>query len=200
MAYWPNGILSQWHKDRAPSFAPIACEPRVSSNSLPTMTLALLCLLLRSLRAIAQPGVTQKKGAIGGKKMPATTTKNEDGTEKKDSQEEAQTRHYQLPGVQKQTHSDRPIPETAMCIMNDFTKGSSFLAYITTSSRRSGPRSLSLSPPRVHVPLIRKPVSSTLMSRPPHTLRALRTSVLVALPHSRQSSPAHLDDLRHGVE
>ncbi|CAD0049901.1 unnamed protein product [Aureobasidium pullulans] len=32
--------------------------------------------------------------------MPATTTKNEDGTERKDSQEEAQTRHYQLPGVQ----------------------------------------------------------------------------------------------------
>lgn len=49
---------------------------------------------------IAQPGVTQKKGAISGKKMPATTTKNEDGTERKDSQEEAQTRHYQLPGVQ----------------------------------------------------------------------------------------------------
>ncbi|CAC9894761.1 unnamed protein product [Aureobasidium pullulans] len=31
----------------------------------------------------AQPKVAHKKGAIAGKKMPATTTKNEDGSEKK---------------------------------------------------------------------------------------------------------------------
>ncbi|THY27182.1 histone-fold-containing protein [Aureobasidium pullulans] len=75
----------------------------------------------------AQPKVAQKKGAIAGKKMPAATTKNEDGSEKKTRKKKRKTdpANFQayIHKVQKQMYPTLSMSKTAMCIMNDFTKG-----------------------------------------------------------------------------
>ncbi|THW91456.1 histone-fold-containing protein [Aureobasidium pullulans] len=75
----------------------------------------------------AQPKVAHKKGAIAGKKMPATTTKNEDGSEKKIRKKKRKNDptnfHAYIHKVQKEMYPTLSMSKTAMCIMNDFTNG-----------------------------------------------------------------------------
>ncbi|THW02484.1 histone-fold-containing protein [Aureobasidium pullulans] len=85
----------------------------------------------------AQPKVAHKKGAIAGKKMPATTTKNEDGSEKKIRKKKRKNDptnfHAYIHEVQKEMYPTLSMSKTAMCIMNDFTNGKHLYPYCRDS-------------------------------------------------------------------